>query len=244
MFDFKKFKKKNRLEQEYNIVVATKPNSAYAESFRKIPIDLKYSSVDNEPRVIQITSSVAGEHKTTTATNLAAVYVELGKKVILVDCDLRKPKIHRAVEILNDDGLSSFLIDKVDKSQLIKKTKYNFDVINAGEVVPFPHVVLRSEKFQKLIKELRDMYDYVILDCPPVLLVTDSLIISEVVDKTLFVINQQLTSKSETKEAITLLREANADLAGIILSNVSRKVSNYGYRYGYRYKYRYYSRKE
>ena len=244
MFDFKKYKKRNRFDQEYNIVVATRPNSAYAESFRKIPIDLKYSSIDKEPRVIQITSSVAGEHKTTTATNLAAVYVELGKKVILVDCDLRKPKVHRAVEILNDDGLSSFLIDKVDRNHLIKKTKYNFDVINAGEIVPFPHVVLRSEKFHNLIQELREMYDYVILDCPPVLLVTDSLIISEVVDKTLFVINQQFTSKSETKEAITLLKEANADLAGIILSNVSRKVTNYGYRYGYRYKYRYYSRKE
>lgn len=244
MFDFKRFKKRNRFDQEYNIIVATKPNSAYAESFRKIPIDLKYSSIDKEPKVIQITSSVAGEHKTTTATNLAAVYVELGQKVILVDCDLRKPKVHRAVEILNDDGLTSFLIDKIDQKQLIKKTKFNFDVINAGEIVPFPHVVLRSEKFRNLIQELRNIYDYVILDCPPVLLVTDSLIISEVVDKTIFVVNQQLTTKSETKEAISLLRESNADLAGIVLSNVNRKISNYGYRYGYRYKYRYYSRKE
>jgi capsular exopolysaccharide synthesis family protein len=244
MFKLKQWKRREKFDQEYNILVSTNPNSAYAESFRKIPIDIKYSSIDKEPRVIQVTSSVAGEHKTTTSVNLAAVYVELGHKVILVDCDLRKPKVHRAVELLNDDGLTSYLIDKVDRSQLIKKTKFNFDVINAGEIVPFPHVILRSDKFKNLIKELRDIYDYVILDCPPVLLVTDSLIISEVVDTTLFVINQQTTSKSETKEAINLLKESNANLCGIILSNVNRKISNYGYRYGYRYKYRYYSKKE
>ena len=237
---------KKKSEFEYEITVATKPNSAYSESFRKIPLDLKFSSIDKEPRVIQVTSSISGEHKTTTATNLAAVYVELGHKVLLVDCDLRKPKVHRAVEILNDNGLTSYLIGKIDHDQLIKKSKYNFDVINAGEIVSFPHVILRSEKFKSLISELRNEYEYIILDCPPVLLVTDSLIISEISDTVLFVINQQATSKNETKEAVQLLREANAKIAGIIMSNVNSKMSNFGKRYGYRYryKYRYYSRNE
>lgn len=233
-----------RNKAEYDIVVATNPNSVYAESFRKIPIDIKYSSVDQEPRVIQVTSSIAGEHKTTTATNLAAVYVELGHKVILIDCDLRKPKVHRAVDILNDDGLTCYLIDKINKDQLIKKTKYGIDIINSGEIVPFPHVILRSEKFKNLVSELRNEYEYIILDCPPVLLVTDSLIISEVVDATLFVINQQTTTKNDTKEAISLLKEAKAKIAGVVMSNVNRKMINYGPRYGYRYRYRYYSYKE
>lgn len=227
MSKLKRMLKKEKHKSNYEVTVATNPESSYAESFRKIPIDLKFAYVDKEPRIIQITSSLAGEHKTTTAANLAAVYVELGYKVIVVDCDLRRPKIHRIANVLNDDGLTNYLIDKISFQDLIKKSIYNFDVITAGESVPFPHVALRSEKFKALIEQLRNEYDYIIIDTPPTLLVTDSLIISEVVDTTLFVINQRNTKKSDVKEAIQLLKESNANLSGIILSNVNKRITNY-----------------
>jgi len=218
---------KRKSNLDYDIVVSTNPNSSYAESFRKIPIDIRLSAVDNEPTVIQITSSLSGEHKTTTAANLAAVYTELGHKVVIVDCDLRKPKAHRALGVLNEDGLSSYLVNNIGYEVLIKTSKYLIDLVNAGDHVPFPHVILRSEKFKDLIKKLRNEYDYVILDCPPVLQVTDSLIISEVADTTLFVINQRNIKKTEAKEAIRLLKEAKANISGIVLSDVSKSIANY-----------------
>jgi len=234
----KMIKTKSKTNDNNTVFVATKPNSFYAESFRKIPINLKYSKIDNEPRVIQITSSLAGEHKTTSAANIAAVYSELGHKVILVDCDLRKPRIHRITGLVNTDGLTDYLIDNIDYDTLIKHCKYDFDVINAGDTVPFPHVVLRSEKFKNLIRKLRQSYEYIILDSPPLLLVTDSLIIGEICDTSIFVINQKLTKKSATKEAIRMLRESNIPIAGIILSNASKRVLKYDNYDTYKNKYR------
>lgn len=224
---FNIFKKKN--DQHYEITVATHPNSTYAESFRKIPINLKYMNVDKEPRVIQISSSIPGEYKTTTSANLAAVYQEAGYKVVLIDCDLRRPKVHRATKLLNDDGLTNYLVDKISFEELLKKSEYGFDVVTSGESVPYPHVVLSSEKFKDLINKLRGIYDYVIVDSPPVLLVTDSLILSEYVDATLFVLNQKVAKKKEVKEALLLMEKSGAKVSGIILSNVDRRSSNYNY---------------
>ena len=221
------FKKKK--DEHYDINVATQPHSVYAESFRKIPINLKYMNVDNEPRVIQISSSIPGEYKTTTSTNLAAVYNESGYKVVLIDCDLRRPKIHRATKLLNDDGLTNFLVDKISFEDLIKKSEYGFDVITSGESVPYPHVVLSSDKFKDLLTKLRELYDYIIIDSPPSLLVTDSLILSTNVDTTIFVINQKVVKKKEVKEALQLMNKSGAKVSGIILTNVDRKFSNYGY---------------
>ena len=229
--------KNNKLEDNNSIIVATQPDSIYAESFRKIPINLKYSKIDDEPRVIQITSSLAGEHKTTSAANIAAVYSELGHKVVLVDCDLRKPRVHRITGLVNTDGLTNYLVGNIDYKTLVKPTKYNFAVINAGDSVPFPHVILRSEKFKDLIAKLRQDYDYIILDCPPLLLVTDSLIIGEICDTSIFVINQRMTKKSATKEAIRLMRESNIPIAGILLSNTSKKIRKYGKYHTYKYTY-------
>lgn len=232
MNKFKKILKKEK-EYVYRIAVKDFPNSNYAESFRKIPLNLKYINVDNEPKVIQITSSNASEHKTSTSLNLAAVYSELGKKVLLIDCDLRRPKVHRAFNIVNLEGLSNYLVGSIEFENLVVKTEYGFDFIPAGESVPFPHVVLRSEKFRNLIELLREKYDYIIIDTPPVLLVTDSLIISGLVDATVFVINQKTSLKTEVKESLGLLKDSNAKIAGVILSNVDKRISSYGNYKGY-----------
>lgn len=228
---------KNKLTYKDSIIVATQPDSVYAESFRKIPINIKYSRIDDEPRVIQITSSLSGEHKSTSAANIAAVYHELERKVIIVDCDLRKPSIHRIFGFVNTDGLTDYLIENVDFNHLVKKTQFGIDVINAGNPVPYPHVALRSDKFKNLIAQLRETYDYVILDSPPLLLVTDSLIIGEICDTAVFVINQRTTKKNAAKEAIRLLRESNIPIAGILLSNTSRRIRRAGKYFAYKYKY-------
>lgn len=220
---------KRKPNNTYEILVSTKPSSSHAESYRKIPLNLRYFNVDNEPRVIQISSSLPGEYKTTTSVNLAAVYSEAGYKAVLVDCDLRRPKVHRATNLLNDVGLTNYLVDKINYDELIKKSEFGFDVITSGELVPYPHVVLNSNKFKELLAKLRNEYDYVIIDSPPVLLVTDSLILSEKVDTTLFIINQKVAKKVDIKEALTLLEQSRAKVSGIILSNVSKKYINYSH---------------
>lgn len=227
----------HKFSHKDSIIVATQPESVYAESFRKIPINIKYSRVDDEPRVIQITSSLSGEHKSTSAANIAAVYRELGHKVILVDCDLRKPSIHRITGLVNTDGLTDYLVGNTDYANLIKQTRFEIDVINAGNPVPFPHVALRSEKFKNLIAKLRESYEYVIVDSPPLLLVTDSLIIGEICDTAVFVINQRTTKKNAAKEAIRLLRESNIPIAGIVLSNTAKRIRRISKYYSYKYKY-------
>lgn len=222
---------KNRNNNYYEIAVKTRPNSPYSEAFRKIPLNLRYVNVDKEPKIIQITSSLPGEYKTTTSTNLTAVYDELGYKVVIIDCDLRRPKVHRATKLLNDVGLTNYLVDKISYEELIKKSEYGFDVITSGESVPYPHVVLSSLKFRELLERLKEEYDYIIIDSPPILVATDSLILSEVVDSTLFVINQKVAKKAEVKEALHILQDAKADIAGIVLSNVDKKLFSYT-RYG------------
>ena len=218
--------------EEYSIVVTTMPKSLHAESYRRIPVNLRYLDVDKEPRIIQITSSLPGEHKTTVSANLAATYVEQNKKVILVDCDLRRPKVHRATNLINDIGLANVLADKAKLSEVIQNTEYNFDVITTGEKVPYPHVVLESKKFSDLIEKLKEIYDYVILDSPPVLNVTDSLILSKDTDVVLFIINLKVAKKNEVKEALTQLKNAKANIGGIIMSNVEDKGLKYSYYYG------------
>lgn len=229
-------KNKFRNEQDYEITVFNNPESIIAESYRKIPLNIKYSSIDDEVSVIQVTSTTTGEHKTTTVINLAGVYVELGKKVVVIDTDLRKPKIHYAFTLLNDEGLTSYLIGNINKDELIKKTKYGIDVITSGPSVPLPHVILDSDKFKSLIKNLKEEYDVIILDCPPVLVATDSLIVAEVADKTLFIINQEIAKKSEVKEAIKILKESKVDIAGIIATGIDGRLREYKYKYGYYYR--------
>lgn len=229
-------KKTTPRKLDYEITVLEKPNSHIAEAYRKIPLDIKFSSIDKEVQVIQIASAISGEHKTTTTVNLAATYVELGKKVLVIDADLRKPKIHHAFQLLNDEGLTDYLVDKITKENLIHSTPLGIDIITSGPQVPLPHIVLGSEKFKQLIKELRQTYDIILIDCPPVLVATDNIIVSSSCDKTLFVLNQSKAKKVEVLEAIRMLKKAGIDIAGIIVTGISRNSRGYNYSYDYYYK--------
>lgn len=225
------FRKRRNQKRNYDIVFFSRPNSVFAEAYRKIPVNLEYANVDKKIKIIHITSAMPGENKTTIAINLAATYAELNKKVILIDLDLRRPKIHRYFKVPNDHGLSSYLIDQLEYEQLIVGTEHGIDLITSGPKVPSPHVVLRSEKFQKLLEKLSEEYDYIIIDSPPVLLVTDSSILTKYVDATLFVVNEKISRKNEVLSSIRLLKENNANIAGIIVTGKTPKNGHYYYRY-------------
>lgn len=228
----KVFNKKNK-KRDLEIVFLERPNSIHAEGYRQIPLNLEYSDIDNQTKLIHITSAVPGENKTTTAINLSLAYVELGYKVLLMDLDLHQPKVHLYFNVHNGAGLSNYLIDKIEYKDLIIHDQNGVDIITSGPLTPSPHLILRSEKFDELLNRLKEVYDYIIVDSPPVLPLTDSVIIGNKTDTTLLVVNSKLSSKKEVLQTIKILERNSINIGGIIITNkaVNKAAlySDYGY---------------
>ena len=221
---------------KYEILTITDPRSLYSESFRRLQVNLQYASVDKPYRVIQVVSSKPGEGKTTTSLNLAAVYAEKKKKVIIVDLDLRNPKVHRAFKLHSNElpGVTQYILGNAKLEEIIYHSECGIDVITRGEKINFPETLLDSKVLEELINKLKDLYDYVILDCPPVLLVTDPIIISKHADCQVFVVSHKKTKKAEAIEAIRILKKAKANIAGVIMLGV-KKPTTYREKYYYGY---------
>lgn len=218
---------------EYKNVVIETPNSPQAEAYRKLELNIRINSIDKPYRVIQITSATPEDGKTTTAINLASVYAEQGKKVIVLDFDLRRPKIHRAFHKINDIGLYDYIVNDKPVEELIIKDESKVDILLTGNSLSAPHVILQSKKIKDLVTKLRDEYDYIVVDSPPVLTVTDALIISEFVDAVVYIVSYKKTKKEQAKLALRQLKENNANVVGAVLSNIDVKKSNNYYNYYY-----------
>jgi len=230
---------------EYKNVVIESPNSREAEAYRKLELNISIASLDKPLQVIQCTSATPQDGKTTTSINLAAVYAEKGKKVIIVDFDLRRPKIHRAFHQVNDHGFSDYITNDVDFHKLIIHDESKIDLLLSGKHLSYPHIVLESHKAQNLIAELRKEYDYIIVDTPPVLSVTDPQIVSKYVDGVVYVVAFNKTKKDAAKEGLQQLKDNNANVVGTVLANIDVRKSRgyYGYK-GYQYYYGYDSKDE
>ena len=225
---------------EYKNVVLDTPNSIEAEAYRKLEMNISIASLDRKMQVIQCTSATPEDGKTTTTINLAAVFAEKGKKVIILDFDLRRPKIHRAFHQVNDAGFYEFVTNHVDYHQLIVHDESSkIDLFLSGKHLSFPHIVLESSLVVHLIESLRKEYDYIIIDTPPVLSVTDPVIISKLVDGVVFIVAYNRTKKDDAREGLKILRQNNAYVIGGVLGNIDFRKSK-GYRgYGYHYHYNY-----
>lgn len=184
--------------------------------------NVRYSSVDNPSKVIMITSTVSKELKTCVAANLASCIGKDDKKVCLIDLDIRNPKLHEIYGITFEDGLADYFENVINKNKLIKHTFENVDVITVGEDIPNPSLFLSSEKLKTLINELKEEYDYILIDTPPVLEFNDALVASTVVDGVLYNIAIDQTRKRDVYEGIKMLKNVNAPIIGI---NVTK--SNY-----------------
>jgi capsular exopolysaccharide synthesis family protein len=201
------------------------------EAFEKLQVNLSLSSVDKKIQVIQITSSVQDEGKTTVAVNLANSYAYKGSKVLIIDLDIRRPKIHRNFNQANENGIVDYAAGSVKKEQLIKKTQYGIDVVLTGSKTPYPIKILESELIRDLLEEAKGIYDYVILDTPPVSAVVDPIIVSRLADAVIFVVQAERAKKSNIKESLNQLELAGANIAGLVLTNVKEKYTNYKYKY-------------
>lgn len=213
-------------------IVEQEPKSIPAESYRTLRTNIQYSSFDNPYQTIVVTSSEPGEGKSTTSGNLALCLAQGDKRVILIDCDLRKPSIHKKFKISNIVGLSDVIIGKEELSTAVHRHNKNLIVLTSGKIPPNPSEMLSSKAMSKLLEGLKKEFDYIILDTPPVQAVTDSQILSTKADGTILVIRAERTKKESVHNAVNLLKKVNANIIGTVLNGLSQDRNKYYYYYG------------
>lgn len=213
-------------------VLEKQPKSVEAESYRILRTNIMYSSFDKKIKRILVTSSEPGEGKSTTSGNLALAFAQDEKKVILIDCDLRKPSLHKKFRISNNRGLSDVIIDRDKLNKCIQKRTEYLDILTAGKIPPNPSEMLGSQAMSSLLDELSNIYDVIILDSPPVLAVTDAQILSTKVDGTVLVVRAEKTKKDTVLAAKGVLDKVNANILGTVLNGGDKNKDNYYYYYG------------
>jgi tyrosine-protein kinase Etk/Wzc len=230
--------------------VVEKPGSTLSESFRSIRTSLRYFVTDEKPRVIGISSTISGEGKTFVAVNLAAIISMLGKKTLLVGLDLRKPRIHRILGLDNKVGMSTYLSDISSFEEIIQPTQIeNLWYVAAGPIPPNPAELIERAAMATFLGEAKKQFDYIILDTPPVAIVTDALLLSPHADIMLFVVRQRYSSRNTLHLIEEIHKNREMNISGIIVNDIS--MSGYygyglrygytmGYSYGYNYGYKYY----
>ena len=219
-----------------SLVVPSASKSIIAESFRALRTNIQYLAADKEKKVITVTSSIGGEGKTFTTMNLAAIFALSGHRTILIGGDLRKPKLHEDFKVDTSKGLSSYLINKSDLTEVIEKTEIDtLDVIASGPTPPNPAELLDSKKMRDLIMELNKTYDYVIIDTPPIGLVTDGVILMQNADVNLYVVRHNYSKTSALNVINNLYRQKQVENVHIIINDFKHTSSGYGYGYGYGY---------
>lgn len=221
------------------LVVANKPKSSIAEAFRSIRANLMYMGLADNQKIVLITSSVGGEGKSFSTLNLATVLSLQQHKVIIVGMDLRKPQLVQDLGMKNDIGVSSYLIGKSTLNEVIFKTNIeHIDIIPSGPVPPNPAELLARKETQELLQELRKRYDYIIIDTPPVGIVSDAMMLMNLSDINIFILRENYSKK----EYIRTINEyyAQGQVKNIcILLNDAGTSQRYGYGYGYGYRYGY-----
>ena len=224
--------------------ILQKPNSAYAEALQRIRTSLFLTDGEHPPKTILVTSSVPLEGKSTIATSLARQSARSGLKVILIDADLRRPRLHEVIGLPNQNGLSEVLTGRANPEAAIKRDeKSGLDFLPAGVGVVSPPDLFRSSTMKILLEEMAAYYDLVIIDTPPVAAVSDSFTLSGIVDKSIYVIRWKQTPRNVALAGIRQMIDAGADIAGIVLARVDvKKHARYGYAdsgyyHGYHRKY-------
>ncbi len=216
------------------LITLKNPKSIISEAFRTLRTNIQYSNIDKSIKTIVITSSMSEEGKTLIATNLAVSIAYTGKKVLIIDCDLRKPNIHKKLGLNNFKGLTNVLIGETSFEEVLNKHKDipTLDMLTSGPIPPNPSELLGSKKMEEFLRALKDEYDMIILDSPPVGIVTDAAILSTKVDGVLLAINAGKTETEAAKRSKELLENVNANIVGVVLNKVDMKNKSYN-KYGY-----------
>ncbi len=240
----KEGKRRPASNPEVDLIVHRNPGSTVAEQCRSIRTNLLFASPDSAMSRLLVSSAGPREGKTTTAASLAITMAQAGSRVLLVDTDMRRPRLHRIFGVANQTGVTTILAGDAAIEDVVKDTEVpNLFLLPSGITPPNPAELCQSEKFKKLLDDLGDRYDRVIMDSPPIMLVTDAVVLSTLVDGALIVVRSGSTSRVALTEATRHLLDVGSKVLGCILNDFDLEKRSYGYyrysRYGY---YRYGSR--
>ncbi|MGE7689357.1 CpsD/CapB family tyrosine-protein kinase [Lysinibacillus sp. NPDC097214] len=210
--------------------LVTDSKSIISEQFRMMRTNIRFSLPDQEIKSLLVTSSIPGEGKSTNAANLGVVFAQEGKRVIIIDADMRKPTLHHTFNTLNTDGLSDVLTKQKIYFNVIQKTSVEeLSIIPSGPLPPNPVDLLSSKTMEMLMRDLRKDYDIIILDAPPLLSVSDAQILSNKCDGTILVVNMELVQKVDVLKAKATLVSSKAKILGVVLNNVKKTPKNHYY---------------
>lgn len=207
--------------------------SAISEQYRTIRTNIQYSSVDDELRTLVVTSSVPGEGKSTTVANLAVVFAQQGKKVLLVDADLRRPTIHYTFNVNNIYGFTTVLTKQKTFIETILETdEENLYILTSGPIPPNPAELLSSKSMEHFIEEAKQEFDIVLFDTPPILAVADPQILANQCEGSILVVFSEKTEIDQAKKAKELLGNAQGKFLGVVMNNKKMTKDSYYYYYG------------
>lgn len=226
-------KDKKQQTSAVSLITVADKSSPISEQYRTIRTNIQYSMVDRDLKSLVITSSGPSEGKSTSSANLAVVFASSGKRVLLVDADMRKPTVSKTFAIPNAFGLSTLLGSRETMLHQVIQTSgiTNLSILSSGPKPPNPSELLSSSRMEELLVELRKQYDLVIFDMPPVVAVTDAQILASKADGTLLVVRENVSKRDSLLKAKELLKMVDANVLGVIY-NGARNVADQGYYYG------------
>jgi capsular exopolysaccharide synthesis family protein len=225
---------------EIELITHLYPKFSISEDYRTVRSSILFSHADSSPKTISFTSTLPQEGKTATVSNLAVSFSQLEGKVLLIDADLRKPRLHKVFKMRNMVGLSSYLTGKVSFDEAIQKIPIeNIWVIPSGPHPPNPAELLNSKRMKDLLAQVKDRFDHILIDTPPVLAVIDPVIVSSLVDCTVFVVKAGKTTRKPMVKAIEEIQKAKAEIVGVIFNEVKIGRQGQGAPYYHYYQYEY-----
>ena len=214
------------------LITISDPGNPASEAYRTLRTSLLYALIDEPPKVIIMTSPGPGEGKSTTCANLAVSLSQADKKVLLIDCDLRKPVMHKIFGLRNFVGVVNAIVGERKIDEVWQEPQPGLKVVTVGTIPPNPAELIGSKRFAGILAELRDRFDYILLDAPPTQLVSDPAILATQGDGILLVLDSQKTRKGILRQAVRDLEKVGARVLGTVMNNVKvTRGSYYGYRY-------------
>ncbi len=213
------------------LITLSDPRSPAAEAYRTLRTNLQFSSLDNPPRTLLVTSAGADEGKSSVVCNLAVTIAQAGTQVIVADCDLRRPSVHEFFDVANDKGVTSALLDQSPEELPLQQTAVpNLQLLTAGPLPPNPADLVGSQKMQRIIERLSTSADLVLFDAPPVGLVADATLLASRMDGVVLVISAGKTRRDAADRAKAALEKASARILGVVLNNTRLDTSLYQYQ--------------
>lgn len=218
------------------LITRRDPKSPISEAYRTIRTNIEFSNLDKEIKTIVVTSSQQNEGKSTVIANLAVSFAGMeDKKVLVVEGDLRNPTVHRMFNVSNTHGITEILTGQRSFQECVYRTEVQgLDVITCGKIPPNPSEMLASKKMKAFIESLKDYYDYIFIDAPPIGIITDAGIVSTYTDGTMLVVGAKEVDIDMVKIAKSRLEKVNANILGLVLNKFEESNGSYGY-YNYYY---------